>query len=135
LLTACVMRWMPLLLFATGCGTMIQATAINPTPHALLPRTPQSVQLYSSGPPQGRSYVDVAYLEAQQESGYSLDNTPQFIAKLRARAAQMGCDGLVLGGTTHATSVAIDLKTPMDEKGIVGTCIVFNDQPAMAGLP
>lgn len=91
--------------------------------------------LFSSGPPQGRSYVDVAYLEAEQESGYSLDNTPELIAHLRARAAQMGCDGLVLGGTTHATGVAIDLQTAMDKKGIVGTCIVFDDPPAMALTP
>ncbi|HEY4179524.1 MAG TPA: hypothetical protein VGM90_21940 [Kofleriaceae bacterium] len=128
------MRWLPLLLFATGCGTMIQATAINPTPHPLHARPPESVLLFSSGPPQGRRYTDVAYLEAEQESGYSVDNTPQFITKLRERAAVMGCDGLVLGGTTNATTVGIDLKTAMNQKGLVATCIVFDDPPTMASV-
>lgn len=67
----------------------------------------------------------MAFLEAEQESGYSVDGTEQFFAKLRRRAAQMGCDGLVFGGITNATTVGIDLETPMNRKGIVATCIVY----------
>ncbi|CAN5822805.1 hypothetical protein BH11MYX2_BH11MYX2_26290 [soil metagenome] len=128
------MRWLPLLIFATGCGTVINTTAINPTPHTLYTRPPASVALFTSGPPQGRSYVDVAFLEAEQESGYSVDRMPDFIADLSARAAAMGCDGLVIGSPTNATTVAFDLQTPMNKRGIVATCIVFNDPPSMASV-
>ena len=122
---------LPLLVLA-ACGTAIRATAINPAPHPMHARPPASVVVYTSGPPQGRSYVDVAYLEAEQESGYSADNTPQFVAHLREQAAAMGCDGLVIGAPTNAVTVGIDLQTPMNKKGIVATCIVFDEPPAMA---
>lgn len=108
-----------------GCGTQIRATIINPPPHAMPSRPPASVEIFTSSPPRDRAFVDVAFLEAEQESGYSVDGTEQFFAKLRGHAAQMGCDGLVFGGMTNATTVAIDLKTPMNKKGIVATCIVY----------
>lgn len=121
-----------MLIFAAGCGTSIRATTINPSPRPLHARAPASVELFTSGPPQGRSFVDVAYLEAEQESGYSVDDTPEFLGQLRTRAAAMGCDGLVIGAPTNAVTTGIDLKTPMNRKGIVATCIVFADAPAMA---
>ncbi len=98
----------------------------------MTPRPAASVELFTSGPPQGRRYVDVAFLEAEQESGYSGAGTPQFLAGLRARAATMGCDALVVGAPTNAVTVGIDLKTPMNRKGIGATCIVYDDLPAAA---
>ncbi len=108
-----------------GCGTQIRSTIINPPPHAMQSRPPASVEVFTSAPPRDRPFVDVAFLEAEQESGYSTDGTEQFFAKLRGRAAQMGCDGLVFGSPTNAVSVGIDLQTPMNKKGIVATCIVY----------
>lgn len=81
--------------------------------------------MFTSGPPVDRPYVDVAFLEAQQQSEFSADRTPQFFQKLRMRAATMGCDAIVIGAPTNATHVGIDLKTPVNIKGIVATCIVF----------
>lgn len=91
------MRFALALFALAACGTTIRTTPINRAPHAMYPRDAASVELFTSGPPQHRSYVDVAFLEAEQESGYSTDDTPEFLAKLRARAAAMGCDGLVVG--------------------------------------
>ena len=122
-------------LLSAGCGTTISATTINPAPRQLRPRPADTVEIFSSGPPR-RPYIDVAFLEAEQETGFSVDNTPEFIAQLRERAAQMGCDGVVLGGTTHAAdvvaSVAIDASA--SKKGITATCIVY-PPPALAASP
>lgn len=124
------MRNVLTLLALTACGSVIQATPINPAPRAMRSREPSTVLVFTSGPPTHRSYVDVTLLEARQ--GYSADDTPQFLEQLRARAAAMGCDGLVVGGPTNTTTIGLDLHT-MHQRGLVATCIVFNDDaPALA---
>lgn len=121
-----------------GCGTAIQSTMINPAPHPMQSRPPETVEIYSSGPPQ-RPYIDVAYLEAEQQSAYSGDDTAQFIRHLRERAAAMGCDGVVLGGVTHAAEPNTDLH--LSRKGLTATCVMFLPEtmaatpPAPAGPP
>jgi hypothetical protein len=116
---------------AAGCGTSIQATMINPAPHAMRSRPPETVEIYSSGPPQ-RPYIDVAYLEAEQQSAYSGDDTAQFIRHLRARGAAMGCDGVVLGGVTHAAEPSTDLH--LSRKGLTATCVMYLPE-TMAATP
>jgi hypothetical protein len=109
-----------------GCGTSLHATMINPAPHAMQPRPPQTVEMFSSGPPH-RPYVDVAYLEAEQESSYSVDGTSDFIAQLRERAARMGCDGVVLGGVTNAPDAVASITADINasRKGITATCVMY----------
>lgn len=119
------------LVLAAGCGTSIQATLINPAPHPMQPRPPETVEIYSSGPPQ-RPYIDVAYLEAEQQSAYSGDDTVQFISHLRARAAAMGCDGVVIGGVTHASEPTT--RVHLDRKGLTATCVMYLP-PTMASTP
>ncbi len=120
---------------AAGCGTAISTTTINPAPRPLRPRPAETVQIFSSGPPQ-RPYIDVALLEAEQETGFSFDNTPEMLSHLRVRAAQMGCDGIVLGGVTHAGDVVASVATDASasKKGITATCIVYPPQ-ALATRP
>jgi len=117
------------LLIAAGCGTSISSTVINPSPRPLTPRRPESVQIFSSGPPP-RPHVDVAYLEAEQQTDLSLDGTADFIAKLRRHAAALGCDGVVIGGNTnHATGSIIDYHVPVSLRGMTATCIVYVPEP------
>jgi hypothetical protein len=113
-------------LLTTGCGTAISTTLINPAPRPMNARPPETVEIFSSGPPH-RPYVDVAFLEAEQETHLSFDNTPELINHLRARAAAMGCDGVVLGGVTHAADVAASYAADVNasKKGITATCIVY----------
>jgi hypothetical protein len=121
-----------LLLFVAGCGTMISTTMVNPSPRPLQPRPPETVDMFTSGPP-ARSYVDVAFFEAEQESEVSLDETREFLAGLRERAASMGCDGLVVGSVTNRTSLSLDLDSHSNIKGLTGTCIVYTDpEPSVA---
>lgn len=78
--------------------------------------------MFSSGTP-SRPHVDVAYLEAEQSSGFSEDDTPQFVAKLRVEAARRGCDAIVLGGVTH--DVTVSGRSSSNQKGITATCVVY----------
>ncbi len=147
--------WSPMLarsvfavLVATGCGTTVTSTPLNPSPRPLMARSPDSVELFSSAPP-SRPYVDVAYLEAEQDSDLSADRTPAFIAHLRERAATMGCDGVVLGEHTNRPSVSSsdvafdvtnalskhpvepppDYGVPANLRGLTATCIVYIPAP------
>jgi hypothetical protein len=113
-------------LFAIGCGTNIRVTRLNWVGDRP-PRPPESIQVFASGPPGDRPFVDVAYLEAEQEA-FSGDNTHEFILKLRKIAANLRCDALVLGGVTHATvGNPLDPKVPVDRKGMTATCIVYTE--------
>jgi len=121
------------LLLAVGCGTSIQATAINPAPRPLSPRPPASVELLTSGAPQ-RSHVDVAFLEAEEASSFSTHGTPEMLAKLRERGAQMGCDAVVIGGLSSrdpgiGDAEAWIVEHPKGRKGIYATCIVYTEPP------
>jgi hypothetical protein len=126
------MRLICLLLLA-ACGTTIRTTEINPAPRPLAARSPESVEVFTSGPP-ARPYKDLALFEAQQESEYSSDNTREFIIEMRAEAARRGCDGLVIGGITHETRrTLLDSHEATSQKGMTATCIVYiADDPALA---
>ncbi|MBA3459406.1 MAG: hypothetical protein H0T46_05560, partial [Deltaproteobacteria bacterium] len=105
------MRQLALLCLLSACGTSIRATTINPSPYGMRPRPPETVELFTSGPPQDRRFVDVAYLEAEQDSPYSFDDTAEFFTALRARAGAMGCDGVVIGSPTNKVTTGLDLQT------------------------
>ena len=123
-------------LFAAGCGSSLSTTVINPAPRPMQARPPETVEIFSSGPPR-RPYVDVAYLEVEQETTMSFDNTPEFINHLRHQAARMGCDGVVLGGVTNSADVttSVVLEVNASRKGITATCIVYRPEGMAAGSP
>jgi len=118
-----------------ACGSSIRATEINSAPRPLAARTPESVEVFTSGAPM-RPHMDLAYYEAQQASEFSSDDTREFIVKIRAAAAQRGCDGVVVGGITHETTRTIfDEHQARSNKGMTATCIVYTDlgAPQVAG--
>lgn len=85
--------------------------------------------MFTTGRPT-RPFVDVAFLEAEQRSGYSGHDTPEMLAILRDRGAKMGCDAVVLGGlsarSTGDTGVEVLLSdNAPDRKGIYATCIMY----------
>lgn len=112
------------LAWLAGCGTSVMETPVNPAPRPLTERPPESVEVFTSGAPE-RPHVDVMLLEAEQTSNFSVDNTPDFIAELRARAAKIGCDAIVVGGITNATVPSIDMHTSTSRKGLTASCIVY----------
>lgn len=139
---------------AAGCGTSIGVTPLNPSPRPLVARSAAEVEVFLDATPP-RPYVDVAVIEAEQSSELSSDEAPQFIAKMRAEAASMGCDGLRINGATSRDTVswsdithdAIDLVSkqpvptpetygePVTLHGMVATCIVYRDPEIPVAAP
>lgn len=85
-------------LLAAGCGHEIAYTSLNAPPRPLAPRDPSSVELFVSSAPD-RPYVEVGLFEIEQRTPNS-DGTPEMFDKLRVRAAQIGCDALVVTAST-----------------------------------
>jgi hypothetical protein len=112
-----------------ACGTNIGVIPINAAPHPMMPRPAGTVDLYTSGPP-ARPYIDVMYLEAEQQTDLSLDGTQEFFMKLRDRAGRLGCDGLVIGHPTNRVTGTLfqskhDNTTSLS--GLTATCIAYVD--------
>ena len=118
------------LVLVAACGTTLTAVPTNRPIRPMTPRDPMSVELITTGVPQ-RPFVEVAYLEAQQESEMSLDHAPDVMNKMRQRAAAMGCDALILGGGNDAVvgSTFRGSGGTNTLRGYRGTCIQWNDLP------
>lgn len=81
------------------------------------------MEVFTAGKP-SRPFVEVAFLLAQQESTWSSDDQSALLQKLRARAGELGCDGLVVTGQNNAVVGGGD--SPVTTlKGFQATCIVF----------
>jgi hypothetical protein len=121
------------LVLAAGCGTSIQTTPLNPAPRAMPPRHPASVELFSSGAPQ-RAHIDVALLEAEESSSFSIHRTQEMLNKLREEGAKLGCDAVVIGGVSSREPGITDTESwlvdnPKNRKGVFATCIVYTEPP------
>jgi hypothetical protein len=127
------------LVLAAGCGTSIHTIPINPAPHAMVPRNPATVELFTSGAPQ-RGHVDVAFIEAEETSGLSVDGTPEMLQQLREHGAQLGCDAVVIGGMSSRQPGVTDaeawlVERPKNRKGLFATCIVYTEPPVARQEP
>jgi hypothetical protein len=97
-----------------GCGTAVEFVQTHPPPRMWEARPPESVEILAAGPPR-RPYVEVGMLEARPLT-YQVDS-PQFIlAKLRERAAQLGCDAIVVTGRIDGAVV---------DKGYHAVCLMY----------
>ena len=115
------------LLLAAACGTSIHTTPLNASPRPMAPRPIEDVELYTSGPP-AAAHVDVALIEVEEASQWSTADTAEVIHDLRQRAAELGCDAVVVGGTA-ARQARID-ELQVDDarhvrRGFWGTCVVY----------
>jgi hypothetical protein len=117
------------LLLVAACGTSISTMPTNRPIRAMVPRDAMAVEMFTSGNPQ-RPYIEVAYIEARQQSGYSLDALLDVMNNMRGSAAQLGCDGLIIGGTNNTV---INSSTTL--RGYRGTCIQWVDVPVTTAPP
>ncbi len=123
------------LLFIAACGSSITRTDINPAPKPMPPRPAASVEVFSSGAP-ARPHVDVAILEVEESSSFSVSDTGEMVSHLRSRAAAMGCDGVVIGGASSRDPGLTDKESlfvdnPRGRKGFFATCIAYTDAPPL----
>jgi hypothetical protein len=107
-----------------GCGTFVQATALNAPPRPLNPRPAAAVEVYSSSPP-AQAHVDVALIQADQINGMNAE-LPEMIAKIREKAGQMGCDAIFISGASERAGAGGDahLIDPGSHL-LMATCIAY----------
>src|SRR5688572_13358783 len=84
-----------------GCGVAINVHPLNTPPRPTQSRHPGQVEVFTIGRP-SYAYVETAMLEARQESMFSYASENEVFAVLRARASEIGCDGLMLLGSADA---------------------------------
>jgi hypothetical protein len=99
---------LPLVLLLVGCGTSVSETYINGSPPPMSPRGRYSVLVDASGPP-SRPHMDVAILQVSQTHGLNEQGLDLMIDRLRTRAAQLGCDGVVVGRARKLVTPATEL--------------------------
>jgi hypothetical protein len=119
-------------LLLSACGTSVSETYVNDPPATMVPRSHRSVRIYASGPP-ARPHMDVAILEVVQDHGLNEQGLDIMLDHLRARAAQMGCDGVVVGGIRERDGVPPGNAFYLLDPGATtlhGTCIVFTSKPS-----
>jgi hypothetical protein len=126
-------------LFLSACGTTVSYIPTNRPPHAMTPRPVETVDVYSASAP-SRPFTEVGMIDAQQSSRWSTHDRGEVFAKLRQRAASLGCDGvIILGpndevvGSTTTTVTRRRVETSSDVgtlKGYHATCIMY-----VAGQP
>ena len=113
-----------------GCSPTFEAVRINRPPHALHARQPRSVKMFSSPP--ARPHVDVAILLVDQARFVDAEDRVEMLREMRDRAAEIGCDGIVLG--EHSRRRGVDPTTALFLVGggststWQGTCIVYDDR-------
>jgi hypothetical protein len=103
------------MVLVAGCTTAVQVQALNASPRPLTPRPADEVEVISTGRPT-RPMIEVAQLT----SGPDRAPGDRHLARLRAKAAELGCDALVLRYPVT--------REPIDDLG--GTCVMWVDPAA-----
>ncbi len=96
----------------TACGVDVAYTQTNAPPHPMAARPPASVEVYRLAPSY-RRFVETGTLDA---TGYWGGGTEHADQLLRQKAAEIGCDALVIQGYVQggARYRAICLAYPPD---------------------
>jgi hypothetical protein len=113
--------------WALGCGTVVQATPINPAPRPLVPRAAHSVQIFLNSPPP-EPHVDIALLEVRQDEGFNRMGTDYMIQRLREKAGELGCDAVLI--KTRGERAGVEIDSPFDladpdPQSLLASCIVY----------
>jgi hypothetical protein len=110
--------------FASGCTvTSASYTPLNPAPRILVARSPEQVELFSSGPP-ARPHVDVGLITVE-EGELDVGSPDGLIQMLRSTAAEKGCDGLVIAPPGSKSESPLLSDRTNSYKVYSGTCIVY----------
>lgn len=110
----------------TACGTRTQFANINPAPRPMRARSPSSVRVFAASTP-NRPYIEVGMITGRQASEFSTHGMPLIVKEMRRKAAQMGCDALIVKGPHSAvesdlTGVLTETRTVSTLEGFWGVC-------------
>lgn len=121
-----------------ACGTTTTFAPTNPSPVRLRPKRAHEVQIYTSTTPT-IPFVEIGLLQSRQSSELSSAEFPELIAGLRAEAAKIGCDGVILQGASNHNQMGLFSKnnSRVELSGFWATCIVYDPgrYPAAAPSP
>jgi hypothetical protein len=108
-----------------GCGVQVEYTQLNAAPLPMKSRAPESVEVYVGNAP-ARPHVDVGLLEVEEQSGFG-PGTQALVDSLRDRAAEIGCDALVIGGVSSKVSEVESLLFDhnANRKALHASCVVY----------
>ena len=108
--------------FICSCGTTVKVASLNDSPRALSAKDSKDVVIYTIVPE--KKFVEVKLLEARQEV-FTSDDIDQVIQKMRATAAELGCDGVIIRGKSD--EYVSGQYGGKQLSGYTGVCIVFVD--------
>jgi hypothetical protein len=113
-------------LLLAGCGTKVEYVKTKAPPHALAERPSSEVEVFMTGIPD-KPFVEIGFIETQQSSAYSLDNSEAIFGKLREEAGRQGCDAVILLGDNDATEMhfAGGVGGASTLKGYRAACAVY----------
>jgi hypothetical protein len=98
--------WFGFVVLAAGCGTSVRYTSLQSPPHALASRPPSTVEVLEAEP--ARAYATVGIIETQPDSAYAETRlTPALVDEMRREAARVGCDALVMQGSSPAPAATL----------------------------
>ncbi len=95
-----------------GCTAEVRVQALNPSPRPLTPRGVEAVEVITAGRPT-RPMLELAELT----SGRAMERGDRHLGRLRAKAAELGCDALLLWAPVTTESI----------EQLSGTCVVWID--------
>lgn len=98
-------RWLPTIVgvWLAGCGHTTGFTPTNLPPHEMKARPEASVELFTTQPPT-KPFVEVGLLTSTHSSTWSSSTDEEVLLGLRTKAAEVGCDAVVVTSETNQLS-------------------------------
>jgi hypothetical protein len=113
-------------LAACGGGAQAGFVAMNPPPRPLRSRAVAEVALIDGqAEAPARPHVEVGLIEALGDDGWSAADQAAARAALRRRAADIGCDAVVLLGQFDWIDTVESSRSSRVRHGYRGVCIVY----------
>jgi hypothetical protein len=128
-------------LLAGGCADNVGFTPLNTPPRALAPRPVDAVEVFAVSGPR-RAHTDIGLIEVigatpppstHTEIGFDVahpvsdvEETHQMIAQLRKRAAQIGCDAIVVTSIDRPQAWVATDTYAYRLPSVQASCVVYN---------
>jgi hypothetical protein len=116
-----------------GCGYRTSFTPTNIPPHEMHARAPATVELLTASRPT-RPFVEVGLLSSGHAGAYSLSTDEEVMLGLREKAAEVGCDAVLVEAETtnyvvssYSTGANTASATTEALKKFRAACILYTD--------
>jgi hypothetical protein len=106
-------------LLLCGCEATIFYTQLSPPPRPLVPHPVEKVETFAVTPP-ARPHTNIGLFQIVE--GVEPLDSAAMIAQLRTRAAQMGCDAILVTAIDH-------IRTQHHPSNAQASCLVYDDPP------